>query len=384
MLFVGPPDLGKTTLAQTAARELQVNFRSTSGPVIAKAGDLAAQLTNPEPRDGLPIDGIHRLKPAVEEILYPAMEDFQLDLIIGAETAARSVKIDLAPFTLIGATTRAGLTTNPLSDRFGIPIRLNFYTTEAAGHRRPRGCRATGLDLADEGANEIARRPRGTPRIARPLPEEPAISLSSRGRERHPRARRPRAQTARSRRNRPRPDGSARSGNDRDQVNGTPVGGSKPSPRRSRDPRRIEDIIEPYLIQLGSVQRTPRGRLLTSHAFRHLGLAEPRREGAQPTSSRRRTRRRHEGARGTRHRLSREALASEQGASANTIDAHRRDLADYEAHLLAKGTDTLKADASNVRGYIVARGARKLSAASLAARRLSAIRQFHKLLYAEG
>src|SRR6202162_4788601 len=166
VLFVGPPGLGKTTLAQIVARELGVNFRATSGPVIAKAGDLAAQLTNLEPRDVLFIDEIHRLNPAIEEILYPAMEDFQLDLIIGAGPAARSVKIDLARFTLIGATTRAGLLTTPLRDRFGIPIRLNFYTTEELQGIVARGARVIGLALADDGANEIAKRSRGTPRIA--------------------------------------------------------------------------------------------------------------------------------------------------------------------------------------------------------------------------
>src|SRR6201985_3298732 len=166
VLFVGPPGLGKTTLAQIVARELGVNFRATSGPVIAKAGDLAALLTNLEERDVLFIDEIHRLNPAVEEILYPAMEDFQLDLIIGEGPAARSVRIDLAPFTLVGATTRSGLITTPLRDRFGIPVRLNFYTPDELLSIVERGARVLGLNLTKDGAREIAARSRGTPRIA--------------------------------------------------------------------------------------------------------------------------------------------------------------------------------------------------------------------------
>ena len=166
VLFVGPPGLGKTTLAQIMAKELGVNFRSTSGPVIAKAGDLAALLTNLEENDVLFIDEIHRLNPAVEEILYPAMEDYQLDLIIGEGPAARSVKIDLAKFTLVAATTRLGLLTTPLRDRFGIPIRLNFYTVEELEHIVRRGARIMGIGMTDDGALEVARRARGTPRIA--------------------------------------------------------------------------------------------------------------------------------------------------------------------------------------------------------------------------
>ncbi|HDL17011.1 MAG TPA: Holliday junction branch migration DNA helicase RuvB, partial [Rhizobiales bacterium] len=166
VLFAGPPGLGKTTLAQIVARELGVNFRATSGPVIAKAGDLAALLTNLEERDVLFIDEIHRLNPAVEEILYPAMEDFQLDLIIGEGPAARSVRIDLAKFTLIGATTRTGLLTTPLRDRFGIPVRLNFYEADELEEIVRRGARVLGMSVSDDGASEVARRSRGTPRIA--------------------------------------------------------------------------------------------------------------------------------------------------------------------------------------------------------------------------
>src|SRR6201993_3199095 len=166
VLFHGPPGLGKTTFAQIVAREMGVGFRATSGPVIQKAGDLAAQLTNLQPKDVLFIDEIHRLNPAIEEILYPAMEDFQLDLMIGAGPAARSVKIDLAKFTLVGATTRAGLLTNPLRDRFGIPIRLNFYTEAELEQIVNRGARVLGIEITTDGANEIARRARGTPRIA--------------------------------------------------------------------------------------------------------------------------------------------------------------------------------------------------------------------------
>ncbi|MEH6401777.1 MAG: Holliday junction branch migration DNA helicase RuvB [Sneathiella sp.] len=277
VMFFGPPGLGKTTLSQIVARELGVNFRATAGPVISKAGDLAALLTNLEENDVLFIDEIHRLNPAVEEILYPAMEDFHLDLIIGEGPSARSVRIDLPPFTLVGATTRSGLITTPLRERFGIPLRMNFYEPDELRLIVSRGARVLGVELTEDGAQEIANRSRGTPRVAgrllrrvRDFAAVGGVKLVD-------------AANADSALNRLEVDKRGLDAMDRRYLGriahdfgGGPVGVETLSAALSEPRDAIEDIIEPYLIQQGFLQRTPRGRMLTKAAFDHLGLKFPK------------------------------------------------------------------------------------------------------------
>ncbi len=277
VLFHGPPGLGKTTLAQIVAREMGAGFRATSGPVIQKAGDLAAQLTNLQPHDVLFIDEIHRLNPAIEEILYPAMEDFQLDLMIGEGPAARSVRIELPPFTLVGATTRSGLMTRPLRERFGIPLRMIFYEPAELEIIVRRAARVLKMEVADDGAAEIAKRSRGTPRVANRLLRRVRDFAAVAG---HSKVN---AKAADEALKRLEVDTRGLDAMDRrylvciaEHYGGGPVGADTLAAALSEERDVIEDVIEPYLMQLGLLMRTPRGRLLSEGGYRHLGIDVPK------------------------------------------------------------------------------------------------------------
>jgi Holliday junction DNA helicase RuvB len=284
-LIFGPPGLGKTTLANIIAQEMSVSIKSTSGPVLERPGDLAAILTNLEPNDVLFIDEIHRLSPIVEEVLYPAMEDFQLDIMIGEGPAARSIKLDLPPFTLVGATTRAGMLTNPLRDRFGIVQRLEFYSIADLSTIVSRSAGILGLVIDPEGAFEIARRARGTPRIANRLLRRVRDFAEVRGNGQITR------QTADKALNLLDVDEHGFDHQDRrllltmiEKFDGGPVGVDSLAAAISEERHTIEDVLEPYLIQQGYIMRTPRGRVVTRHAYLHFGLNIPSRMGDMPVA----------------------------------------------------------------------------------------------------